>query len=167
MSERIKENNLFVESASTYDMDTIYQMGFDAWGENFSMDEYLNVCRNSSKYAQGEWLILKDLENNIYSSLLLHKFSFDTCGIGSIATPLSKRKNGYASMLIKEALVLLAKKNVKYVYLYSDIEPVIYEKLGFISLPLLYQKYLPSICMVNVFDKNLLDFGTISIPNYF
>lgn len=35
-------------------------MGYDAWSDGLSADDYLEQCLSSPKYSQGTWYVLED-----------------------------------------------------------------------------------------------------------
>jgi predicted acetyltransferase len=158
---------LTIREPKADEFEYIYKMGFDVWSSGNSLEKYLDGCRRSSKYQQGQWFILED-NNGLLSSLLMHSFGESIFGIGSIATEVSKRKNGYASALIEKVLENLeAEKNFKLVYLYSDIEPKFYERFGFIRLPPELQKYSSSTCMVRFSKEFRASLDRLNPPDYF
>lgn len=150
----------------TEEFDEIYKMGFDVWADGESLESYLDGCRTSPKYRNGEWFVLEK-NGSLLSSLLLHSFENNIYGVGSIATATNQRKNGYASVLIENVLRnLQTNRNSKITYLYSDINPEFYERFGFKILPQSLQKYKTTTCMVRFTDSEI-DFGKLNPPTYF
>ncbi|MCF7505036.1 GNAT family N-acetyltransferase [Vibrio sp. L3-7] len=152
---------MHLRKAELHELDTIYTMGFDVWGNGLSLDDYLTVCRNSEKYLSGTWyaLVAKD---NVVSSLIVYRDMFGLakgcCGIGSVATPQELRHKGYASELINLVRTeLFTRYNCKALYLHSDIEHQFYNKLGFVNVG-------SSDCMYILNDSSDFD-GRI--PDYF
>ncbi len=146
--------------ASSTELDEIYRMGFDVWGDGAGETEYLRACRGSPKYEKGRWFVLEE-RGNLLSSLILYDFGEGQFGLGSIATPPAVRSQGYASKLILgivDEVTGWQKENN--LFLYSDIKPAFYEKLGFTPLPPELQKYKDSTCMIH---------GNVRkpIPDYF
>jgi len=137
-----------IRQALPAEYDEIYKMGFDVWGQEQELEIYLEGCRQSPKYKQGTWYVLADECGFLYSSLIKYSFADGSCGIGSIATPLALRKAGHASELIKKSLDLFEKEGIKKTFLFSDIGAAFYEKFGFLQLPLQFQQYKDSICMI-------------------
>lgn len=41
------------------EMDEVYFMGMDVWGQEYSLDEYMSECRGAHKYPNGTWYILE------------------------------------------------------------------------------------------------------------
>ncbi len=56
-------------------------------------------------------------------------------GIGAVFTPPEDRGHGYASAMLGAALDAERAAGVDVAYLFSDIHPAFYERLGFIALP--------------------------------
>ena len=56
-------------------------------------------------------------------------------GIGAVFTPPEERGRGYASAMLGAVLDAERAAGIDIAYLFSDIHPVFYERLGFIALP--------------------------------
>lgn len=155
-----------VRPANSDDLDAIFLMGFEAWSDGNSKNDYLDECRSSSKYKRGSWFVFEE-NGNLLSSLITYHFKADTFGIGSIATPRLNRNKGHASKLIFEVLKRFdqSSKTVR-IFLYSDIKPEFYEKFGFKRLPEVAQRYQTTTCMVR--GANPKEFiSTDQVPEYF
>ncbi|EGQ9206979.1 MULTISPECIES: GNAT family N-acetyltransferase [Vibrio] len=129
---------VFARKAKPHELDAIYSMGFDVWGDDLAYEEYLVGCHHSKKYQAGTWYVLIDNEQ-ILSSLIVYKNMFglkeDCAGIGSVATPNSLRGRGYASNLVNLVKIeLFSNHNCKTVFLHSDINHKFYSRLGFVSV---------------------------------
>ena len=126
-----------VKKACAMDMDSIYMMGFDVWGVESSEEQYLRECQSSSKYKLGEWHCLES-SNSLVSSLIVYKnqFKLQDCyaGLGSISTVPDSRGNGFASKLIVECVEKLRADDYAGVYLHSETDSGIYDRLGFRSV---------------------------------
>lgn len=161
-----------IREATKEDMIDIYMMGFDVWGDDMPVEEYITMCQDSSKYKKGKWYVLEAADTKeLLSSLIVYKLNpsedIIVKGIGSIATPANLRKNGYAFLLIKETINKLEQEeNCNNFFLYSDIGTDFYKRLGFITLPNESQKYKDSICMYYS-KENDIDSISFEIPNYF
>ncbi|MEL0608835.1 GNAT family N-acetyltransferase [Vibrio echinoideorum] len=152
---------MHLRKAELHELDTIYTMGFDVWGDGLSFDDYLTACRNSEKYLSGTWYVLV-AKDSVVSSLIVYRDMFGLakgcCGIGSVATPQKLRHKGYASELINLIRTeLFTRHNCKALYLHSDIEHQFYNKLGFVNVG-------SSDCMYILNDSSDFD-GRI--PDYF
>jgi predicted N-acetyltransferase YhbS len=159
---------LRVRLAHPSEMDDIYLMGFDVWGEGESQAEYLNACSSSPKYARGRWYVLADDEGRLASSLITYRLAPDTFGLGSIATAGALRRQGLAARLIDGVLRAMKRDGARAVFLHSDIDQRYYEKLGFEPLPDLYQIKKGTVCMVwGVSARELTQAPDFKPPPYF
>jgi GNAT superfamily N-acetyltransferase len=61
--------------------------------------------------------------------------TFRTAGIGAVFTPEHARGRGYATAFLGALLDDERAAGTDFVYLFSDIHPAFYERLGFIALP--------------------------------
>lgn len=143
-------------------MDSIYLMGYDVWGDDLNIEIYLNGCRNSKKYALGEWYVLV-VDGLVVSSLIMYhnqfKLTESDLGIGSISTSPNFRKNGYARDLVNLIVTqTFATTETKIIFLHSDIGHQFYEQLGFKSISSASQ------CM---YKKKSIDVELGGIPTYF
>ena len=161
------ENSPTIRKAELSEFDSIYGMGFDVWADGKTLADYLVGCRESPKYARGEWFVTT-IGNAPVSSLILYSFSAGVFGIGSIATDLTHRKKGYASLLIEGVVNLLAReRSAKHVFLYSDLSPEFYERLHFRRLPAELQKALNTVCMVRFVGESPDRIDDLNPPGYF
>lgn len=157
-----------VRLAHASEMDDIYMMGYDAWGEGESRSDYLNTCSSSRKYARGRWYVLADSQGRLASSLIAYKLAPDLFGLGSIATSPALRRQGLAARLIDGVLLAMKREGARAVFLYSDIDHQYYAKLGFEPLPDLYQIKRDSVCMVwGVTARELTQAPDFAPPSYF
>ncbi|WP_163103064.1 GNAT family N-acetyltransferase [Peribacillus alkalitolerans] len=161
-----------IREATKEDMIEIYMMGFDVWGDDMHSHEYITMCQDSSKYKKGKWYVLEETDTKaLLSTLIVYGLNpsedLIVKGIGSIATPVQLRKNGYASLLVKATINKLEQEeNCNNFFLYSDIGTDFYKRLGFVALPNESQNYKDSVCMYYSKEN---DISSISydIPNYF
>ncbi len=156
------------------EQDTIFMMGYDAWSEGQTVEEYLRRCRNSKKYKSGLWFVLSE-ENTIFASLLIHSFGVwgtrVICGIGSVATQPELRRKGYGHLIVAEAVTdLISRKDASIIFLYSDINPDFYARHGFVKLPVEYQTSRNSTLMALMlpgYDQSIIEEYRDRVPGYF
>jgi len=95
---------------------------------------YINACHRSEKYHQGRWTVLES-DEVILSALIVYESGFQlparSVGIGSIATCVDHRNQGYGSRLIQWTLSRLEKDRFESVYLFTDIGAEFYQRFGF------------------------------------
>jgi predicted N-acetyltransferase YhbS len=137
-----------IRQALPADMDAVYLNGRDAWGAGKTLAEYLDSCRNSAKYKEGEWFLVEDGAGGAAASLVVYRLPPDAAGLGSIATAPERRGKGLATRLIREILETLDGEGVPCVFLFSDIDPAFYAPFGFSVLPAEHQKKPGSACMI-------------------
>ena len=156
-----------VRKAKQSEMNSIYMMGFDAWADGNSKEVYLNQCKDTPKYKQGNWYVLENNET-ILSSLIIYEKGFNlfdgSAGMGSIATNPTQRKKGYAAQLINLVCDIYKQKSYRGMYLFSDINPEYYQKLGFDFITI-KQPYKSTSCMVKAL-KNIEELKSHA-PTYF
>jgi predicted acetyltransferase len=161
-----------IREATSEDMELVYMMGYDVWGEKIPSKKYITMCNGSSKYKQGNWYVLEETDTKeVLSSLIVYELNpskdLIVRGIGSIATPKHLRQKGYASTLILQVIKNLEQnENCNNFFLYSDIGTDFYNRLSFIEIPPTKQKYKNSICMYYS-KENDIDFIPFEIPDYF
>lgn len=156
-----------VRKARVGELERIYRMGFDAWAEGSPEPTYLETCRTSPKYAQGSWYVLAD-GAQLFSSLIVHALDEHRIGIGSIATPPDLRNKGFASTLVRCVVAEIQRfHSDATLFLYSDIRPEFYEKLGFVRLPPRAQRYRTSVCMALGSDIARFSEDASRTPEYF
>ena len=99
----LRFNDLVIRTATLDDMNSIYTMGYDAWGDGLELNKYLFSCNNYEKYKKGTWYILEE-RNCILSSIICYSlpsiYDISTIGIGSLSTVSDKRRNGFARILL-------------------------------------------------------------------
>lgn len=162
----LRFNDLVIRTATLDDMNSIYTMGYDAWGDGLELNKHLFFCNNSEKYKKGTWYILEE-RNCILSSIICYSlpsiYDISTIGIGSLSTVSDKRRNGFARILLDAVKKEYRNQFKTRVFiLYSDINPDYYKISGFEPLPDFLQKKKDTTCMVNCND---IDMETI-IKNF-
>ncbi|MGY3901369.1 GNAT family N-acetyltransferase [Aeromonas lusitana] len=128
-----------IRKASHHELDTIYWMGFDAWGGALVPTEYLASSQGSKKYQSGVWHVLV-VDNQPVSSLIVYRDSFGLgqgCfGIGSLATTPAMRGQGFGAHLLRAVTdMLLDAPDAIATFLHADIDHHFYERLGYRRLP--------------------------------
>ncbi|WP_436884000.1 GNAT family N-acetyltransferase [Mammaliicoccus sciuri] len=151
---------LIVQKADNSILNDIYLMGYDTWANNLGKENYLENCRNSTKYKKGVWYVGYD-KDCLVTFLIIYHLDKNTYGIGSVATNPLYRKKGYAHQLIRN---ILKNNPNKVFFLYSDINPNFYRKLGFVEVERKEEKNINSRLMM--FPEST-DINTIQIPSYF
>ncbi|TGA99002.1 N-acetyltransferase [Sporolactobacillus shoreae] len=150
-----------IRKADIDELNAVYMMGYDSWGKGLSKDDYIKLCHQSPKYPTGTWFILEE-EGKLLSSLIIYHLNNSLIGIGSVATAVDVRKQGNATILLKKIIDLFPKGTV--FCLYSDVEPKIYERIGFKSVAEENQPYHDTVLM---YYPDNFNFEQNSYPKYF
>lgn len=131
-----------VRCAEAPELDEIFLMGYDAWGAGLPVRMYLESCLASYKYKQGIFYVLEDNKGTLISSCIVYPLaafggvvSERAVGIGSIATSATERHRGFATLFLGMLMDKLELEGVDAFFLHSDIQPKIYENLGFAPAP--------------------------------
>ena len=158
-----------IRLAGERDLPRIFRMGYDVWNEGETEETHIQMCLNSAKYKKGVWHVLENISGNPVCSLICYKNAFglpDNCaGIGSVATLPLERRKGYASQLVQSVVNQLIFEKIDSIFLYSEIDPVFYARMGFQALENHLQKHPPSLCMRLDAAKNGKE--TSAAPSYF
>ena len=164
---------MIVRVANQGDMPIVHMMGHDAWGEGKPAHEHLDLCLASPKYAKGRWFVLED-QGEVKSSLICYRDAFSlplgAVGIGSVATAQVHQRKGSAAALISDVISRFSEDaSVNAFFLYSDVAPAIYEKLGFVKLFPEQQRHKSSVAMVHALKGSFhsLTSGNFKAPDYF
>jgi hypothetical protein len=138
---KMKTKRFGIIPARPENMERVYMMGFDAWGDADRESEYLAACRNSEKYQRGTWYLATDSLGEAVSSLICYELPqllpFRVIGVGSIATMPNRRRTGAATELLKEVVsgYFSAVPDTHGFMLFPDSKTSIYQKLGFMPVP--------------------------------
>lgn len=164
---------MLVRPAEIGDMSKVPLLAHDTWGEGRTTEEHISFCMSSPKYKKGRWFVLEQ-SGDVLSALICYRNQFSlpdhVIGIGSVATAPQHRKKGYATILLNEVITKhLADKTVRGFFLYSDIDPCVYERLGFLRLPEELQRYKSSVGMIRLVHKTSESFteAGFKAPDYF
>ncbi|MFX3617128.1 MAG: GNAT family N-acetyltransferase [Sporolactobacillus sp.] len=150
-----------IRKAEVKDLNAIYTMGYDVWGEGLNPTDYIELCRRSTKYPKGNWYLLEE-KGNPLSSLIIYHLSVHLMGIGSVATSQDFRNQGNASILLKKIIKLYLTETT--FCLYSDINPQLYARLGFKAVPECDQPYSDTILM---YYPDWIHYTPEEYPKYF
>lgn len=161
---------MIFRQANKEEIPFLFQEGYQEWSKNRTFEQY--CLDNSKDDAIGTRYVIEK-NGEIVSSLVLIRLKningMEVYGLGSILTSKKHRGKGYSIELIKKCINLIHSYNT-IIFLYSDINPSFYEKLGFRILSDKLQKYQSSVCMAYCKDEiwvTLLSTNVEDIPNYF
>ncbi|MDF2989184.1 MAG: hypothetical protein K0R50_4694 [Eubacterium sp.] len=147
----------------------LFEEGYKEWSKNRTFEQY--YIDNGKEDSYGTRYVI-EMDGEIVSStivLMLKPFNGrKVYGFGSVLTPKRYAGNGYATELLNNCIKLIRKDAA--IFLFSDINPVFYEKFGFRILPPQLQKKEKSVCMVYCSGEiweELLTSSKDKLPDYF
>lgn len=135
------------------DLDAIYALGQDVWGEGMEPTEYRNLCRHSIKYLTGQWYVLVLADGDLVNAVITYELPLQagktTLGVGSVATTSGQRNRGLAGEALDTLLSGYTEQfEIEQFVLFSDAHQHLYESKGFVPLPPSLQAYEHSVCML-------------------
>ena len=131
-------NNWVLRGANHHDMDDIYLLGLDAWGDG-DLAAYMAGCRGSAKYQRGSWYVLEH-DGQIVSAIICYSLptiaQLTIIGLGSLATRPDQRQKGYASTLLNAIMAHYQRQQHTDVFmLFDETGGHFYQRAGFQRLP--------------------------------
>ncbi|BCJ94090.1 hypothetical protein acsn021_16590 [Anaerocolumna cellulosilytica] len=161
---------MIIREAKPAEIRQLLVEGHKCWHKGRSLEKYSADNRKEEEYGTR---YVAEVDGQVVSSLILLRFGeIITCpayGIGSVLTMPGFKKKGYASELIKAVLQQLDSKKAL-VFLYSEINPLFYDRLGFHKLPDRLQRNTACSCMVLCQEEAgefLIKAELKDIPDYF
>jgi N-acetylglutamate synthase-like GNAT family acetyltransferase len=94
--------------------------------------------------------------DTLAASLIEYALYDGACGLASIAVPPPLRGHGRSARLIQGVIEALQSEGMRAFYLYSEIAPEFYERLGFVRLPDAFQLKPETPCLVRCEDPRAL-----------
>lgn len=136
--------------AAAEDMARCLACGYDTWGEGVEFNEYFARYTESKNHIRGTRYIFEALDGEVVATLNTLRLAKGVVGIAAVAVDPSKRGQGYGSLLVRGVMELLRCENSSMRFaLFSEIDPVMYERLGFNRVPDEFQFHLPSVAMMS------------------
>ena len=133
---------LHARLARDSDMESVYALGYDVWGEGMEFDQYLLLCKSSAKYKKGTWVVFSEgTESLPIVALICYRliglFDITVIGIGSVATNSSDRNQSFATEALKLVLDVFDEQYVsQLLVLFPDSKTSVYSNVGFEFPPL-------------------------------
>jgi len=131
-------------AASDYARDVL-PLSSDLWAEGRTLDQYVDDFQAIAKSPFGRHrfrTVGLRIDGTLVASIKRYERelrcndrTLHAVGIGAVFTPPELRGRGYASALIGAFLDSERANGTDMAYLFSDIHPSFYERLGFITLP--------------------------------
>jgi GNAT superfamily N-acetyltransferase len=123
-----------VRPARPEELEAVFLLGYDVWGEGAPLGDYLAECRASAKYAAGRWTVVA-VEGAVAGAVLVYRGGFGlpagAWGAGSLSVDPAVRRLGLAKALMRAVL----EREPGTAFLWADVLPGFYRSLGFAPLP--------------------------------
>jgi GNAT superfamily N-acetyltransferase len=128
---------------------TYLAFGYDAWGEGVSVDEFVAAYGRDKNHLRGTRYLLESPEGEPLANLNTLRFARGLVGIASLSVNPAARGQGHGSALARAVMEILRSEysTIRFM-LYSEVNPAMYERLGFARLPDALQFHLPSVAMI-------------------
>jgi GNAT superfamily N-acetyltransferase len=124
--------------------------GYDTWGEGVPFDQYVADYIESKNHLRGTRYLLEDIDGGVVATLNTLRFAQGLIGIAAVAVDPAKRGQGYGSLLVRGVMELFRCEDSRVRFaLFSEIDPAMYERLGFKRAPDEFQFHLPSVAMIS------------------
>jgi len=157
------------------EINEVYKMGYVEWGKNRSYSFYAKENQSEEKYGKR---YVYTYNGEVVSSFVLYYFNELTkktnahfYGIASVVTKRKYRNRGFARKMLNECFSFFKMEESETVFLlFSEIDPLFYEKLGFCALPTHLQTEKDAVLMGRFTENNNEKIHSLNekdIPYYF
>ena len=137
-----------VRVVAPQDEATVLAFGYDAWGQGASLAEFIASYAQDRNHIRGVRYLFELPGGEIVANLNTLRFARGLIGIASLSVHLEHRRRGYGTTLVRAVMELLRLEDPQVRFmLFSEVDPKIYEKLGFNRLSSEVQLHLPSVAM--------------------
>lgn len=132
----------FVRSLDARERRRAFEHTFAAWAEGRNLDAHVAYQNEQLERAPFlEYAGLVDQEGSLLASLkrfdlkmMCSREELSTIGIGAVMVPEASRRRGLGRTLLEEALADARATGAQLAWLFSEIDPSYYEKLGFVRI---------------------------------
>ncbi|GAC1314472.1 MAG: hypothetical protein NVSMB21_25800 [Vulcanimicrobiaceae bacterium] len=145
MSSRLRAHVTLESVAVDAYVRDVLPESFALWGDGRDFESYVADLRAmaATTYAKRRPFLVGIRENGGYAAtckaydreIRWRARSLRATGIGAVFTPTASRGRGYATALLGALLDAERAAGRDVAFLYSDIHPAYYERLGFVALP--------------------------------
>lgn len=159
-----------IREATAHERMVLFREAYKVWSKKRTFEQY--CADNGKEDAYGTRYVMEQ-DGKILTSLILLRlkeiWGCQVYGFGSVLTLSEHRGKGYATALLKHCIEMIRNEK-SIVFLYSEINPVFYERLGFRALPPHLQHKGTAVCMVLCSEDIWIRLNKIKkdfIPAYF
>jgi ribosomal protein S18 acetylase RimI-like enzyme len=143
------------------------EFGYDAWGGGLSRAEFVNAYKTDPNHLRGTRYLLESPSGEPIGNLNTLRFARGLVGIASVSVNPVLRGRGHGSTLVRAVMELLRGEDpaTRFI-LFSEVNPAMYERLGFRQIDEAYQFHRPSIAMISG-DAGVADREIRCLRTYF
>ena len=128
----------------------ILPFGHDAWGNGKSVAEFVAEYERDKNHIRGTRYLFEDATGEVLANLNTIRFARGLVGIASLSVHPAHRRKGYGALLVRGVMEVFRQEDAEVRFLlFSEVDPKMYEKLGFIKVPEEGQLHLPSVAMIS------------------
>ncbi len=151
-----------VRTVAPEDEPTVLAFGYDAWGAGRELGAFVASYAHSAHHLRGTRYLLEDDAGAIVADLNTLRFQRGVVGIASVATHPERRREGHASRLLAAVMALVREREQRTeepttrFLLFSEVNPALYERLGFRTVEPARQRFAPSVAMATDLERHPL-----------
>lgn len=124
--------------------------GYDTWGEGVPFDSYVARYIESRNHLRGMRYLVEGVDGTVVATLNTLRLAQGLVGIAAVAVDPSKRGQGFGTLIVRGVMELFRSEDSQVRFaLFSEIDPAMYERLGFKRVPDEFQFHLPSVAMLS------------------
>ncbi len=128
----------------------ILPFGHDAWGGGKSVEEFVTEYQMDHNHIRGTRYLFERTTGEIVANVNTIRFARGLVGLASLLVHPSHRREGYGSLLVRGVMEVFRQEDSEVRFLlFSEVNPKMYEQLGFVKVPEVAQLHLPSVAMIS------------------
>jgi GNAT superfamily N-acetyltransferase len=138
-----------VRTVMPEDEQDVLAFGYDAWGEGLSPQEFVANYATDKNHLRGTRYLMELPEGDLVANLNTIRFARGLVGFASLSVNPAHRGQGYGSTVVRAVMELFRSEDpdIRFM-LFSEVNPTMYERLGFRRIPDAFQFHLPSVAMI-------------------
>jgi len=123
--------------------------GYDAWGAGLSEREFVASYSTDKNHLRGVRYLMELPNGDAVANLNTIRFARGLVGLASLSVAPEARGQGFGSAVVRAVMELFRSEDpgIRFM-LFSEVNPTMYERLGFRRLPDDAQFHLPSVAMI-------------------
>jgi GNAT superfamily N-acetyltransferase len=131
------------------DEHVVLAFGYDAWGAERPLKEFVASYASDRNHLRGTRYLIELPDGEPVANVNTLRFARSLVGLASLSVNPAYRRQGYGSTLVRAVMELLRSEDSAMRFmLFSEVNPAIYERLGFKRAPDEVQCHLPSVAMI-------------------